>query len=185
MQAIRRAVRGGALALLLSVSSASLEGQDRFPAKWAGRWEGTLTTMSPPDSVRTRIPISLTIAREDTGTAWSWRTIFNADTVRGIRPYRLIVRDSARGLFATDEGNGLELEAVVIGETLVSVFQVGGRVLESRYAMHGDSLVHDIIWWNATPATRRSGTGPNAERGSEVQSFRVDGRQRAIMLRKK
>jgi hypothetical protein len=184
MHAMPCVVRASALALMISVNGASLHAQQHFPERWAGRWEGTLTTMSPPDSVRNRISISLTIAREDTGTAWSWRTIFNADTVRGIRPYRLIVRDVARGLFATDEGNGLELEEVLIGETLVSVFQVDGRLLESRYAMHGDSLIHDIIWWSTTPAPRRSGKGPNAERGSEVRSFRVEGRQRAVMTRK-
>lgn len=63
---------------------------------WAGRWEGTLTTSSPPDSVRSRIPVTMLIAREHTGTAWTWRTVFNADTVRGLRPCRLVVRDAAR-----------------------------------------------------------------------------------------
>lgn len=67
------------LATLLAVMTATpLAAQESFPAQWAGRWEGVLTTTSPPDSVRSRIPITLFIAREDAGSAWTWRTVFNA-----------------------------------------------------------------------------------------------------------
>lgn len=175
----------GPIALLLALAAAPRvsAAQSTFPAQWAGRWEGTLTTSAPPDSVRSRLPVTLFIAREDTGSAWTWRTVFNADTVRGVRPYRLVVRDAARGLYATDERNGLELESTWISGTLVSVFQVGSRVLESRHSMHGDTLVHDITWWSATPARRMRGSGANAEQGAEVLSFRVEGRQRAALRR--
>jgi hypothetical protein len=156
-----------------------------FPDGWAGVWEGTLTTWSAPDSVRNRIPVQLTIAREDTGSAYTWRTLFNADTVRGVRPYRLTVRDAGRGSYGTDEGNGLVLDETWIAGTLISVFQVGNRVLESRYALRGDTLVHDIVWWSATPVTAMKGEGPNAERGAAVSSFRVEGRQRAEMTRRR
>jgi hypothetical protein len=156
-----------------------------FPAGWAGVWEGTLTTWGAPDSVRNRIPLSLTIAREDTGSAYTWRTVFNADTVRGVRPYRLIVRDGGRGAYGTDEGNGLVLEEQWIGGSLISVFQVGERVLESRYSLRGDTLVHDIVWWSARPVTSMKGEGPNAERGAAVLSFRVEGRQQAVMTRRR
>lgn len=171
------------LLLALSLATQDAWTQSSFPASWAGRWEGTLTTTTPPDSVRNRIPISLLIAREDTGSAWTWRTVFNADTVRGLRPYRLIPRDIRKGWFATDEGNGIELEETWVAGTLISIFQVGDRVLESRYAMHGDTLVHDITWWSSTPAGRARGSGANAEGGMEVLSYRVEGRQRATMLR--
>ena len=154
-----------------------------FPDAWAGRWEGTLTTTSPPDGVRGRIPISLLIARADTGSVWTWRTVFNADTIRGLRPYRLLPRDVARGWFATDEGNGVELEETWVDGALIGVFQVGERVLESRYTVRNDTLVHDIIWWSATPVRRMRSDGPNGERGAEILSHRVEGRQRAVMVR--
>ena len=158
--------------------------QAGFPASWAGNWEGMLTTWSAPDSVRNRVPLTLTIAREATGSAYTWRTVFNADTLRGVRPYRLVVRDAERGLFGTDEGNGLVLDTRWMAGTLISVFQVGERVLESRYALRGDTLVHDIVWWSAKPVTSMKGEGPNAERGAGVLSFRVEGRQQAVMTRR-
>src|SRR5690349_21340837 len=171
------------VALSSPVSAQGTRGQapsrTAFPDNWAGVWEGTLTTWSAPDSLRNSIPVKLTIAREDTGGAYTWRTLFNADTARGLRPYRLIVRDAGRGSYGTDEGNGLVLEETWIAGALISVFQVGDRVLESRYALRGDTLVHDIVWWSAKPLPAMQGEGPNAERGAAVSSFRVEGRQRA------
>ena len=164
---------------------AQVPSRTTFPASWAGTWEGTLTTWSAPDSVRNRIPVTLTIAREDTGSAYTWRTVFNADTVRGVRPYRLIVRDAERGLYGTDEGNGLVLEGRWLAGALISVFQVGERVLESRYSLRGDTLVHDIVWWSAKPVASMKGEGPNAERGDAVRSFRLEGRQQALMTRRR
>jgi hypothetical protein len=171
-------------AAALANAEAQVPPRTTFPASWAGTWEGTLTTWSAPDSVRNRIPLTLTIAREDSGTAYTWRTVFNADTVRGVRPYRLVVRDAERGLYGTDEGNGIVLEARWLAGALISVFQVGERVLESRYELRGDTLVHDLVWWSAKPVTSRKGDGPNAERGAAVLSFRVEGRQRAVMTRR-
>lgn len=186
--ALPRRARAGAVALnatlLLLASGSLLRAQSStFPAAWEGRWEGTLVTTSPPDSVRNRIPIALRIAPEPGGQAWTWRTVFNNDTVRGVRPYRLLVRDAARGHYATDEGNGLVLEDTWVDGVLVSVFQVGDRTLESRYELRGDTLVHDIVWWSAEPTTRVRGTGANAEGGAEVRTFRVAGRQRATFRR--
>lgn len=178
-----RAVFLAGFSLAFAATPLQLGAQGAFPASWAGRWQGTLTTVAPPDSVRNRIPISLLIVKEDTGSAWTWRTVFNADTVRGLRDYRLLVRDAAKGHYATDERNDLVLESTFVDGTLVSVFQVGGRVLESRYALLGDSLVHDIMWWNATPMASQRGSGANAEAGAEVRSHRVEGRQRAVFRR--
>jgi hypothetical protein len=185
-----RSLANVALAVLsmtaaLANAEAQVPSPTTFPASWAGTWEGTLTTWSAPDSVRNRIPLTLTIAREDTGSAYTWRTVFNADTVRGVRPYRLVVRDAGRGIYGTDEGNGLVLEERWLAGALISVFQVGERVLESRYALRGDTLVHDIVWWSAKPVTSMKGEGPNAERGAAVLSFRVEGRQQAMMTRRR
>lgn len=173
------------LAFAMAGDAASLHAQasTRFPDAWVGHWSGRLTTYGPPDSVRNTIPISLDVAREPSGTAYTWRTIFNADTVRGLRPYRLIVEEASRGRYATDEGNGVLLDETMIGGVLTSVFQVQTRMLESRYAVRGDTLTHELTWWDAAPTRTVTGTGANAEGGSEIRSFRVMGMQRAILVR--
>jgi hypothetical protein len=169
-----------AAALLASDASAQ---EATFPDRWAGEWRGVLTTVAPPDSVRNRIPVSLRIAPIPGDSAWTWRTVFNADTIRGLRDYRLLVRDRARGLYATDERNGVILEETWIGGSLISVFQVGTQVLESRYTLVGDTLTHDITFWNATPTTTTRGSGANAEGGVAITTHRIAGRQRAVMTR--
>jgi hypothetical protein len=180
----RRLLRTAGLASAL-LTAGTLQAQARFPEAWAGKWSGTLTTLSAPDSVRNRIPITLEIAREASGTGYSWLTVFNADTVRGRRPYRLVTEDAAKGRYATDEGNGVLLEETYIGGMLVSVFQVQTRVLESRYMLRGDTLTHEITWWDATPERTAKGEGANAEGGVAIPSYRVQGLQRAVMTRQR
>jgi hypothetical protein len=175
--------RALAVAPLLAIAACANAQAARVPEIWIGHWTGTLTTYSPPDSVRNSIPITLDIAREPSGGHYTWKTIFNADTVRGLRPYRLLVEDAAKGHFATDEGNGVLLDETLIAGVLTSVFQVQTRVLESRYSMRGDSLVHELTWWDATPTRTVKGSGANAEGGATITSFRVKGMQRAVMVR--
>jgi hypothetical protein len=168
----------------LSGPTAPLLAQAAFPAAWAGQWSGILTTYSPPDSVRNRIPISLLIAPDPADPkSYLWRTIFNADTVRGLRPYRLIAEDVTKGHFATDEANGVLLDDTYIAGVLSSVFQVQTRVLSSRYTVRGDTLTHELTWWDAAPTRTVKGSGANAEGGTAVMSYRVQGMQRAVMLR--
>ncbi len=171
------------LAALGLIVSAPLAAQAPFPAAWAGEWQGTLTTTVPPDNTRNQIPVALRIAPEPGGGTYTWSTIFDADSVRGRRDYRLIVRDAARGFYAIDEGNDVVVESTYVDGTLMSVFQVGDRVLESRYELRGDTLVHDITWWSPQAV---GGTGTRRAAGdttASVQSFRVSGRQRAVFTR--
>ena len=64
---------------------------------------------------------------------------------------RLLVEDAVRGLYATDEANGVLLDDSYIAGVLTSVFQVQTRVLSSRYSVRGDTLMHELTWWDTTP----------------------------------
>jgi hypothetical protein len=179
-------IRNAVLSAACVVASRGADAQGlAFPAAWAGKWSGTLSTIAPPDSERNRIPITLEIAPESTGSAYRWTTVFNADTVRGLRPYRLLVEDAAKGLFATDEGNGVLLDETYIGGVLTSVFKVQTRVLESRYVVRGDTLTHELTWWESAPTRTVRGAGANAEGGVEITSYRVLGMQRSVMTRRR
>lgn len=156
-----------------------------FPDSHVGVWSGILTTTAPPDRERNRIPVTLTIAPDTVPGQWIWRTVFNADTVRGLRDYRLIVRDAAAGRYATDERNGVVLEETLIDGVLISVFRVGEQVLESRYTLRGDTLTHDIVWWKATATSTTRGQGANAEQGADIASHAIAGRQRAVLTRRR
>jgi hypothetical protein len=173
------------LAALLHGSLApALHAQPRFPDSWVGQWVGTLSTFAPPDSVRNRIRITLEIAREASGTGYTWRSVFNADTIRGVRPYRLLIDDANLGRYIIDESNGVLLDASYVDGVLTSVFQVKSVVLESRYFLRGDTLTHELTWWDAASSRTATGAGANAEGGAEVKSFRVQGMQRSVIVRR-
>jgi hypothetical protein len=179
-----RSRRAKCTLVLSMLASYPAHAQQRFPESWLGSWSGTLTTTSPPDSVRNQIPITLLIAKDSTGTGYTWRTVFNADTVRGVRPYRLLTEDAIQGHYATDEGNGVLLDETLVANTLVSVFRVGPRVLHSVYTLYGDTLTHQLTWWDTAATRTAKGTGANAEGGEAITSYRVRGMQRAVMTRK-
>ncbi len=170
---------------LLGAASLAAQSPRPFPEPWAGVWTGVLTTVAPPDRERNRIPLTLTIAPDTLPGRWIWRTVFNADTVRGLRDYRLLVRDAVAGRYATDEGNGVMLEETLVDGALISVFRVGEQVLESRYTLRGDTLTHDIVWWKSTPTATVRGQDANAEQGAEITSHAIAGRQRAVLTRRR
>jgi hypothetical protein len=171
--------------LIALATQASAQSPQRFPDTWVGHWSGTLNTYAAPDSVRNTIPITLDIARDPSDSGFTWKTVFNADTVRGVRPYRLLVEAPLKGHYATDEGNGVLLDETLIGGVLTSVFQVQTRVLESRYSVRGDTLTHELTWWDVSPTRTVKGSGANSEGGAEIRSFRVLGMQRAVMVRRR
>ncbi len=95
------------------------------------------------------------------------------------------MEDVAKGHYATDEGKGVLLDETYIAGVLTSVFQVQTRVLESRYTLRGDTLTHELTWWDAAPSRSVKGSGANAEGGAEIRSFRVQGMQRSVMVRQR
>jgi len=153
-----------------------------FPDAWIGVWRGTMTIYGAADSVKQTVPVTLSIAHETPGR-YRWRTVYANDTTKSMKDYHLVVLDAAAGRYATDENNGLLIDEQYIGGMLISVFQVGEQMLENRYAMHGDSLVQDLVFWKNTAVRTTGGTGPNGERGTPVMGFRVGGRQRVVLLR--
>jgi hypothetical protein len=156
-----------------------------FVAAWAGEWAGTLTVYGRGDSVLSTVPLTLAIAPEPTGGGWTWRTVYNADTVRGLRPYRLLPDTGGPDRWLLDENNGIQLAARHVGGVLFTVFDVDGRHFLGRDELRGDTLVLDLIFWRAAARTITRGTGANAEGGMPVGTTPLEGRQRAVLTRRR
>lgn len=156
-----------------------------FVAAWAGDWAGTLTVYGRGDSVLSTVPLTLHIAPEPTGGGWTWRTVYNADTVRGLRPYRLLPDSSGPNRWLLDENNGIQLAARYVDGALFTVFDVDGRHFLGRDELRGDTLVLDLTFWRAAARTITRGTGANAERGMPVGTTPLEGRQRAVLTRRR
>jgi hypothetical protein len=129
------------------------------------------------------VPVTMTIASTADRAVFQWRQVFNNDSSRNVKDYLLRVGDAASGRYETDERNGIVMDATYVGGALISVFQVGDQVLETRVSLQADSLVQDLIFWSSSAVKTTEGSGPNGERGTPVTSFRVTGRQRMAMTR--
>jgi len=156
-----------------------------FPEAWVGTWHGVLTNYGGADSIKLRVPVTLVFARASEPGAYRMRHVYNNDSTRAMKDYLLRTSDAAAGRYLTDENNGILIDNTYIGGMLVSVFQVGEQVIESRSEIRGDSLVQDLIFWHSLAARATRGSGSNGERGTPVMAFRVAGRQRSVFVRDK
>ena len=66
-----------------------------------------------------------------------WRLRYEGEEVRD---HTLVVRDRSRGVAAFDENNGIVLPVQLSGSELISVFKVGGEVLNVRYRRERDGI---------------------------------------------
>ncbi len=154
-----------------------------FPESWVGTWRGTLTNYGGADSIKLSVPVTLNFARTSQPGAYRMRHVYNNDSTRGMKNYTLRTVDAAAGKYVTDENNGILIDDTYTGGMLVSVFQVGEQVIESRSEIRGDSLLQDLIFWRSVAVRTTRGAGPNGERGTPVLAFRVAGRQRSAFVR--
>jgi len=172
-----------AKALLVSFTLAGLSAQ--FPQGWTGDWEGQLFVQQGNDTLQ-QTTIRLGIHPLDSGR-YTWAISYGKQQ-QDNRPYTLIPRDKARGLWDIDEHNGIVLGAVLHGEVLYSHFTVMGNRLTTRDELIGDTLYHEII---AGPSAATLATGDTVlvspagipDTIPPVKSFRVSSRQWAKLTR--
>ena len=81
-----------------------------------------------------------------------WRLRYGGEEVRD---HTLVVRDRSRGVAAFDENNGIVLPVQLSDAELISVFEVGGSVLNVRYRRERDGLRVCVDSYSEGPASLR------------------------------
>ncbi|MEZ5980548.1 MAG: hypothetical protein R3F34_20375, partial [Planctomycetota bacterium] len=131
----RHALLGAGLALLASCATGRDGTGDAergggpaigsFPARWLGTWRGEVEVLAR-EAPRPGFDMELEVARTDDPARYTWRTTYGTgdDGVRDVRDYELVVRDASRGAYAIDEGNGIVLEATLLGGVLTTWFEI-------------------------------------------------------------
>ncbi|MBI1850059.1 MAG: hypothetical protein HYR85_06920 [Planctomycetes bacterium] len=100
--------------------------------------------------------MQLEIARTPDPTRYTWTITYDGNAGRQVRPYELVVRDAAHGVFATDEKNGVVLEARLIGGALYTEFDVGDARLLLREMLQGHGTLDESISFEFVVASRRA-----------------------------
>ena len=157
--------------LLFSVVSLSpLHAQTSFPDEYLGVWRGTLYIFSQgvlQDSVQTQ----MTVATTADSSAWTWKTEYFMPKAPVVKDYVLKQTDAEQHEYVLDEGDGIVLNAYLLGDQLLSTFEVQGALLTSRYRREGDRLIFEIT--SGKPLSTTQG----------VTSYSVISLQRAVLRR--
>lgn len=161
-------MRGIILLLAVVLFSDSIQSQTLFPDKCAGIWQGTLHIFQS-GSLRDSVPVRFTVQKLDS-LSWTWKKEYLSDKRPMVKDYILRLKDASRGVFATDEGDGIELSDQVFGEKMYSVFDVSGQLLTASYELTGGKLIFEVT------------SGPKPETADkEVRNYPVLSLQRAEM----
>lgn len=181
-----------------------------FPESWVGAWSADAEVRRPgpvsaqpgaakPMSFVMELHIGPELPREagakeppDLGPRrWAWTIIYDGSKSGGPprqeRSYELLERDAAKGAYEIDEKNSIILPATLIGDALVSPFEIGGSMLLASYRFHAnhegpddDEIVVEII---SIPLANAESTG-NAGGVPEVKGYPAASTQRAVLRRK-
>ena len=105
-----------------------------FPAAFVGSWRGDCT-LAVPAGKGMDFVMGLEIGELKKNPAGEeravWTIVYDGKQGKQERPYELVVRDAAKGLYAIDEKQGIVLECSLIDSTLYGHFSVEGVEITS------------------------------------------------------
>lgn len=161
--------------LLAAVLAPAARAADALPAGWHGTWAGPLV-MTAADGRATEVPMELTVEPLPGEAGHRWRITYGGDK-KQVRDYKLLPVAGKPGRFVIDEGNGIRLDARLVGSVLYSHFQVQGNRLAARYELTAGAVRYEIAAGSTTATTGGKDGGP------VVTVFPVDSVQAATLKR--
>ena len=150
--------------------------QPAFPQSWLGKWAGDCAAHSAGGRVM-NIRMELTVAATAKADEFDWTITYIDGEKRQDRRYALIAVEPDKGRWKIDERNGIVLLATLLGETLVSVFDVQESRLVATYRRAGEAIEFGIVVVPEKP-TKTGGDGV-----PEVNGFEASAVQRAVLVK--
>ena len=146
---------------------------------WLGKWSGELFIFGQPGIEKlSTIHMELHISETDSANVCNWRIIYK-DSASDDRKYLLRTIDQAKGRYVIDEKDGILLEANLLGNALISRFDIGGSLLEAQYTLLEDRIVFEVTVSSVNPVS----TSESQLVQGEVRSYTVTNYQRANLFK--
>lgn len=155
-----------------------------FPDDWLGYWVGQLNIYDE-NGLKQSIPMSLDNSKTDSSGVYNWAIIYGADSIAGRRNYFLNTVDVTKGHYVVDEQNGIVLDAFLIDNELISVFEVMGNQLISSYKIEDDYLQFEILMFGSSEISITGDTIINNKDIPIVKSYMPKVVQKARLSKKK
>lgn len=163
---------------LLGITVFSESLTQSFPEQWLGKWQGEVSIYSLKQEVLQRVKMSMDI-QTLTDTTWQWQTIYYAeDSIVSEKNYRLVTIDAAAGLYQVDELNGIQLQAQMLGNRLITFFEVGNNLLTITYFMHQNQLHFEVYFADNKSKVKTGGTSDDVP---IVLTYRASTFQQAVL----
>lgn len=109
---------------------------------WHGEWHGLMQMYKNGQKIDT-VDVLLTIKPINDSTL-TWRTEYKSVKQPMIKNYTMKSVDVSKGVYATDEGEGVVLDTYLIDHALYNVFEVEGIMLTAMYRLMGDEIVFEV-----------------------------------------
>ena len=153
-----------------------------FPASWIGRWKGDAATGNAQRSQK--FTMELVIAATDKPDRFTWTMVYDGEAGRQERPYTLVIKDAARGVYAIDENQGIVLDASLLDGGLYTHFVVQGyrTVTRTKLERAGTAEEHIAVEMITTVDGDATTTG-NAGGVPAVRTWLPVSLQRATLKR--
>lgn len=156
-------------------------GQNTFPAAWAGLWAGNLQIVSATGTQE--VPVTFEVAAQ-TPTKYTWKFTFNAPAGPIVKDYALLVDTNKTGHYIIDEGDGILLDAYLLAQKLYCTFDVEGRLFFTTYEVLNGNLIFEIIYGPLTKDTTTGGGKVDGQDTPVVGVYKTQGLQKAVLSRK-
>lgn len=149
----------------------------KFPDDFFGRYTGMLT-IDNGSNVQ-EIEMSFELSATDTLGMYNYVLGYQGQAPR---QYLLKTVDANKGLYQVDEQNDIVLDARLVGQTLISIFEVQGNLITTREEFFTDGrMIFEITMVKTTQPELSGGT---SEEIPEVKSYPIRVVQRAHLTRR-
>lgn len=110
--------------------------------EWHGQWHGMMH-MFRNGAMSDSVDVMLTIKPINDSTL-TWKTEYKSAKQPMTKDYTMKSVDIVKGVYATDEGEGVLLDTYLIDHTLFNVFEVEGIMLTATYRLLGDEMIFEV-----------------------------------------
>ena len=172
------------MAFLSKASAADSFSQDstRLDA-WHGEWEGSLDIYNN-QGLSQAIPMGIHHFTTESTGIYGWHIVYGEDKVEGTRAYYLNTINEREGHYQVDEKNTIYLDSYMIGNKMISTFDVKGSLITSIYTLMKDGKMRfEIIYANTKKPNESGNKMYEGENIPLVYSYKTGAYQKALLDR--
>lgn len=149
----------------------------KFPQDWKGNWCGILEMFNSRGKTM-QVSMQLNIQPTLDSLRWNWIIVYDTSA----RNYELVINnDTTHRMYSIDEKNGIVIPATLMGNTLISTFDVQGNKIDALYTLDNDHIQVTIL--SVTSKTvMQTGLGTNDS--PKVDAFIPNAYQTATLRRR-